>query len=497
MKNKTIKFIMLSILLLSFSQNSFAKKTANNENSDLDFIPAFEAETSIKNKIGSPKIAEKKQVISKTEIESKEVNNKQSSYQFTFDNILQVSNKKNQSDLIFSTNGQDNTNWSNLSRIGMRSDIALRPDLSFKTSLLLNAYTREGDNFSSSKDLRLDIKEAYLSWQQSPTQYIDLGRINIKNGVAQGFNPTDYFKIGTLLDRNTEDVSQLRDARIGSLVLRGQKLWDSGSLTMVLSPKISNKNDHWTTSKNIYGLNLHKSNDRSRIMLKLSQNIAEDIGPELIYYNESGKHNLGLNLSKSFNDQLIGYAEWNIGERRNLVDEAFQKPRNNSRLHPQIRQAFTTDKGESYQQQFAVGFSYTAKSNITTNLEYHYNQAGLSKSQANKWFNTAEASNNSVVLGQLQSIRGLAQIRNEPLGQHSLFLRSKWSNAFIDKLDLSGLLVGDLNDNSQILQLEAEYELNSKSTLSLNLAKYQGKRKSIYGSLENDLTASVQFEYNF
>src|SRR5688500_1657948 len=35
------------------------------------------------------------------------------------------------------------------------------------------------------------LKEAYLSHQLNPTAIVDAGRINVRNGVGTGFNPTD------------------------------------------------------------------------------------------------------------------------------------------------------------------------------------------------------------------------------------------------------------------------------------------------------------------
>lgn len=109
--------------------------------------------------------------------------------------------------------------------------------------------------------------------------------------MATGFNPTDYFKLGTVLDQNTEDISQLRDARLGALTIKSQKLWEGGALTLVASPKISDKASRWYTDKNTTGLNLQKSNDRSRVLLKYTFEVSEDISPEIIYYSESGEHN--------------------------------------------------------------------------------------------------------------------------------------------------------------------------------------------------------------
>jgi len=447
---------------------TYAADVNNNEDADIAFLPqTFD-----------------KEVKKPSDVIPMQEHDKTNNFQYSFDNTYQVNERKGHS------------SWNNLSRFGLQGSMPLNENTSFKTNLLLNAYTREKGGFKAVDDLRLDVKEAYLSKQQSPTLFFDIGRINIKSGVATGFNPTDYFKVGTLLDRKTEDVSQLRDARIGSLALRSQKLWDGGSLTWVASPKITQKPDHWTSDRNIVGLNLHKSNDRTRFMLTFNHKISDKFSPEIIYYNESGKHNLGINLSQSLNKQWITYAEWNIGKRRNLIDKALLKPRQNTRLSTNILQEFPTDSGEKYLQQLAIGASFTSSSNITTKIEYHYNQAGLSSSEADKWFTLINSADPRTV-GQALSIRGLSQFRNEPLGQHSLFIRTNWNDALIDKLDLTGLLITNLNDDSKLIQLEAEYELNPRSSLALKLASFQGNDKSIYGSLNKDTSVTVKYSYDF
>ena len=39
-----------------------------------------------------------------------------------------------------------------------------------------------------------DLREFYFSGSVGQNAYIDIGRVNLKNGVAVGYNPTDYFK---------------------------------------------------------------------------------------------------------------------------------------------------------------------------------------------------------------------------------------------------------------------------------------------------------------
>ena len=453
------------------------------EDDDLSFLPPTSNETSEVLEATNPK--EPLSIV------------KQKSVKLTFDNTLQSTQLKDTTEQTFQLPNSDQPDWNNLSRLNMQVDKALGKSVSLKIDQLVNAYTREGESFKSSKDLRLDIKEAYVSWQKSPTLFFDVGRINVKNGIATGFNPTDYFKAGTVLDRNTEDVSQLRDARLGALLAQGQKLWEGGSATLIASPKISYKTDNWTSDKNITGLNLHKSNDRTRTLIKLTHEISEGFSPELIYYNESGNHNIGLNFSKVLNKKMFAYMEWNIGKRRQLIDEAFLDARESHQLIPEISQKFDTDNGEKYLQQLAVGASYTSASNVTTKLEYHYNEAGLSSSEAQTWFDLGLNTKNPAVVGQLLSLRGLAQSKGEMLGQHRLFLYSTWQDVGMDDLDLTGLVMGDLNDSSHLLQVKMAYSPNKSTEVSLQAAKFNGDNDSFYGSLNQDNSVTAGFKYNF
>ncbi|VAW45303.1 hypothetical protein MNBD_GAMMA02-21 [hydrothermal vent metagenome] len=419
-------------------------------------------------------------------------------FKFILDNTTQRDFLKDQSELVFHLPDQNTSDWNNLTRIGLRGELAISSRLALKTNILLNAHIFQNKDINVSDDLRLDIRETYFSWQYSPTLFVDAGRINIKNGVASGFNPTDYFKVGTVLDQNTEDASQLRNDRLGTLALRGQTLWDGGAITFLVSPKVGDKASHWFRGEDIVGLNLQKSNDRTRFMLKFTHKVSEGFSPEYIYYNESGKHNFGLNISKTLNKQWLGYGEWSVGERRNLIDEALLTARYANNLHPTIVAIFSKDEGKKYQHQFAIGASYTTVSNVTTNIEYHYNEAGLSKTDENIWFQAIDdVGQHAEGLGQLLSIRGLARARGESFGKHTLFIRSSWTDAIIDGLDLTGLLIIDINDNSNLIQAEAVYDLNSKTSLTIRLAGFQGDKKSNYGSLSNNQTMTLKFKYNF
>jgi hypothetical protein len=166
-------------------------------------------------------------------------------------------------------------------------------------------------------------------------------------------------------------------------------------------------------------------------------------------------------------------------------------------------------KAESrFRNQLAAGFSYTAKSNQTTYVEYHYNEAGLSGKDWQDWFDTgagvAKLLNNPAtagvgqgMLGQLWSIRGFAQDAQEPLSRHYLFIRTHWEDAFVKKLDLTGIMQINLLDGSFFTQPMAEYHLSNLLTLTLTLNFFIGPDKSEFGSLQQWGNVKAGFTYYF
>ena len=59
--------------------------------------------------------------------------------------------------------------------------------------------------FPSHESVRNDLREAYVSWHPDDSTFIDLGRVNVKSGVAAGFNPTDFFRTRAVVEPLTAD----------------------------------------------------------------------------------------------------------------------------------------------------------------------------------------------------------------------------------------------------------------------------------------------------
>ena len=380
------------------------------------------------------------------------------------------------------------TDWKNRLSIDGRAEVKLLPTLTFTLADRLNYFTNIIKDDYEDK-VQNDLKEIYLTWNVHKTDFIEIGRVNVKDGVAMGFNPTDFFKKNAVRSRVSEDLSVLRENRLGTLSARAQGIWEKGAISLLYSPKVSGDPGKWWTQSTGASLGLDRTNSSNRYLAKLSVNAWQDINPELLYFNEDGNSSYGVNLTKGVGDNIVTYLEWSGSSRPDLISQALQGNDEN-----RIRN------------QLAVGFSYSEKINRTTCFEYHYNEAGLSAKQWQDWFDSGARAAGMLndpatmpvgkgLLGQLWSIRGFAQEAQEPLGRHYLFIRSNWQDAFVKKLDLTGILKINLLDGSFFVQPMGEYHLSNTMTLTLAFDFFVGPDRSEFGSLQQWGNVKAGFTY--
>jgi len=412
--------------------------------------------------------------------------------------------------LVVPTPSDDFSRWNNRISLDVRTEVNLTPTLYITFADRLSHIVEE-HMAPSEGILQNDLKEIYLTWNAYGSDYIDLGRVNVKNGVAMGFNPTDYFKKYAVTTRISEDASVLRENRLGTFMIRGQKVWEKGSLTLIAAPEISHEPDKWWTDGSERGLQLQRTNNHTRLLAKVNVNAFQDMNPEILYFIDDGRSNWGFNLTKGFGDQMVAYIETSIGQSADVITESLQKAQAAgafpiSTSPADTPPAITGSDEIRLRSQMAAGFSYTDKGNRTTNIEYHYNEAGLSPEQWDNWFragaqgkifldNPATEATGRNMLGQLWSVRQFAQEAEEPLSRHALFIRSFWQDALIYKLDLTGIFQMNLEDKSFFIQPLAAYHLGDRTTLSLAFNFFLGPGESEYGSLPQlwNVRAGIQY----
>ena len=376
--------------------------------------------------------------------------------------------------------------WQERLLLDVRDQWRLGRDVSLTYSGRLNVRAEDRLNFPSHQNVTNDLREAYASWEPLEGTFVDLGRVNLKSGVALGFNPTDFFKTRAVVEPVSVDPVVLREDRLGTLMLRLQHIWAGGSLTAAYAPAVA-------SGSAIYNdFNLHsfdpmfdRTNAQDRFLLKGSVDVGGGFAPELLAYHDNGRTRWGANLAQSISQSVVGYAEWSGGPRVSLIDDALRFGRANGPLPPAAPGALPDQAHQGFRNELAAGASYTTdQPKITFNIEFNYNQAGFSGADWNNWFQTGRgATSLSPIAGQLWYIRNYAVDRQEPVSRSTAFLRVDWVDAFVPKLELSGFVDTNLQDGSGRAQLTADYYLSDRWTVGALVLVDFGARHSDFGSL--------------
>jgi hypothetical protein len=372
--------------------------------------------------------------------------------------------------------------WQNRTSLDADYQWHLSNTLTATLSDRFNVTEQTGYGFPAHNNIRNDFREGYLTWEPAERAYLEAGRINLRNGVALGFNPTDFFKTSTLLDQASQDPSVIREDRLGVLMLRGQAIWAGGSASVAFAPKVQSQTSFTATGESGLDPRFDRTNGADRFLLSVNYDLF-DLSPQALVYHEGNQTRVGLNLSRQFGQSVIAYAEWAGGRQPSLIDAAVSYGKRTGVLPENAPLLPPTDTGESFQNDLAVGASWTSTEKITVNLEYHYHQAGFSPADWRNWFAIGAAHPNSLpVTGELWFIRGYASDQQQPVAQHQIFLRADWTDALVTNLELSAFTFVNLYDGSTLSQLSASYYLSSEWTIGAYATATLGGARSERGS---------------
>ncbi len=315
------------------------------------------------------------------------------------------------------------------------------------------------------------LKEAYLSWRAQPDSLLDAGRVNVRNGVATGYNPTDYFRRGAVRSPVSINPASLKENRQGSVMLRGQQLWDGGSLTALYAPELDNR-----PSSDGFSLNPGATNYRDRWLLSLSQKIGNDYTPQLLFYQEAGRDaQLGFNLTRLINDSTVAYLEWSGGRRQPELAQALQQYQPDCAC-------------KAWRNQLATGATYTSPNKQSLTVEYHYNGAALDREQ---W----DALRHGYLPAYAQYRNWIATAQDSPTRQ-ALFFYASWQDALLQHLDANLMHNVDLADHSRRLWFELRYHPGHVDYV-IQWQRNSGEALSHFGAMPEAQSWQAQVRYYF
>jgi hypothetical protein len=388
-------------------------------------------------------------------------------------------------DLIVRAPGPPPYDWQERVFFDASKEWRLSDRLGLTYSGRLNLRFENDLDFPTRENVINDLRELYLAWQPWDRTYLDFGRINLKSGVALGYNPTDYFRTRAVVEPLSADPTVLREDRLGTLMMRVQQLWQNGSLTAAYAPKLYSPSPIYSNlDLPSFDPMLDRTNAHGRFLAKASVNLSSDFSPEALLYEENGQTRVGTNLALEFGQKIVSYLEWSGGRRASLIDEAVRYGRRTGTLPADAPFLPPTREGQRFQNELVVGASYTTENRITFNLEYHLDQSGFSASDWRNWFALGRGhAAASPIAADLWYVRSYAQDQQDPISRHSLFLRADWVDAFVPSLELTGFVNTDLYDGSGLLQLSADYYLSDHWTVGGLIATNFGNSRSDFGSL--------------
>ena len=366
--------------------------------------------------------------------------------------------------------------------------------LSMRYNLRVRASKAEGVPFAPDDNIRLDVQELALSWQATPKLSFDIGRINLRNGVAHGFNPTDWFKADSLVYSDSLDPADRRDERLGTLLVMGSTEVGQTLLRFGYRPEINASEDSVLAHRDVIGLGLTRTNPSEAWFLRVTPPTGDNIALTGSLLVEDGDPGVGFEISGTLGNHLVLYAEGMVQKRYSLAAEALGDAGLGSAAW---RNAVGADDDKEWLSQLAVGGSWALPESIVGArdmvlvLEYHYNQAGLSSDQ-----NDALRAALGADRGAAGAVRAFAANQQEPLARSQLFTRFAW-NDFWKEADFSAIGFYALEDDSGLVQLSAEFPLNDNSEVSLRASRSFGNETTIYGANPSRSTVQVAYSYTF
>lgn len=311
------------------------------------------------------------------------------------------------------------------------------------------------------------LREAYLSWQpEGGNTVLELGRINLRYGPGYGYNPTDFFRDGSLRVLTSADPLALRQNRLGSVMLRAQRLWSDGSLSYAYSPKLADRPnpDGWS-------LDLGSTNNRDRSLIALGTQFSQRVSSQVLLYKESGlSPALGANLTALMSDAAVAHLEWSRSREPDLLSRALALPAN-----------------KATRNRFVGGVTYTTSGKLSVTAEYQYNGFAIGQ--------PAWAALGTAPATQVAYLReALRLLELAPRRAYLIYATQK--SLWLKDLDLTAYLRFNPGDNSRLAWLELRHHWPSFD-LSFQLQRNMGRASSEFGILPDRRIMQVLGTYYF
>jgi len=301
------------------------------------------------------------------------------------------------------------------------------------------------------------LKQAYVSWQPGSGVLFDAGRINVRQGVAYGYNPTDFLRADAVRVVDSVDPNSLRDERLGTVMLRAEDLWASGAVTALYAPRVA-ANPSLAPFSPDWGA----TNSTGHWLLSLTQALGANLSPQWLLFGTNHRDvradevQAGVDVTALLGNSVVAYFEASGGRIASLWSQALGWP------------GQTSLRGRA-----AAGFTLTTSSKLSLTLEYEYDGAALSTAAWNAARTGSPAS--------YGLYRNFVLARQELPTQQAIFAYATWQDLIMRHLDATALIRVDLSDHSRLPWTELRYHW-AHVDAALRWQDYSGAATSDFGA---------------
>jgi hypothetical protein len=314
----------------------------------------------------------------------------------------------------------------------------------------------------------LSWREGYLTWQTiDQAALVEFGRINLREGPAYGYNPTDFFRDHTLRAVTTADPPALRENRLGTVMLRGQLRAAGTSFSAAVAPKLADE-----PSDRGLSLDLGATNNRNRALLSAGASVSDRLDLRAHLYHAEGEDAaVGASLSALLGEAWVGHLEWSHARETPLID-----------------QATGTSASRVGRNRVAAGVTWTAPFDLSVTAEWHYNGFAVDDDGASALVAAGPAAQAAYF--------GLAQQLQDIASRQALMLYAVQRNLLMRNLDLTALVKVNAVDDSRLTWIELRYRFDQLD-LALQAQHHSGSAGTEFGSLPWRQTLGVLAAYRF
>jgi len=356
---------------------------------------------------------------------------------------------------------------------GLRSVLDLRREWHLGSGWSATFSGRlEGTGDGHTSTVHKALREAYVAKRMGDSLFVDVGRINLRSGVASGFNPTDWLREAAALPQTTQNPVSLRENRLGTVMLRLQAIENWGAVQLAVVPHLAHQEDGASPD----GLAWERTNDDKALHVRVAPQLNDALSLDLLAYARENRHpQWGLNLTSVLHSALIAHAELATGLREGLAAPGVVP---STHMHQRV----------------AAGFNWTTPQGAVLTVERHSATDALNPQDWEAWRLATDR----------PTLRGLAQLRTqrsdlqEPLVRDAWFFRAAVTGlSERANVDLGAFVRLNAHDHSALWQVDGAWHVRPRVSVYASLGGFAGTSLSEFGANPTRTLMSVRLETVF